>query len=157
MQIYFIYQDLTLLHNRLNSFMKMYVTRKRPEKFKWDTVTKLTGFQIIHPVLLLLGAKSRDKVKIWITIFLNSPRYNPGSGKYIYIYSCCCWITQLFPTLCNLMAYSPPGSAVRGISQARTLHWIVISNILHTHTHTHTHVYISYIYIWHKNLSKTFF
>lgn len=43
--MYFIYQDLTLFHNGLNSsFMKMYITGKRPEKFKQDTVTKITGF-----------------------------------------------------------------------------------------------------------------
>ena len=36
-------------------------------------------------------------------------------------------ITKLCPTLCNTMDYSLPDSSVHGISQARTLEWVVIS------------------------------
>ena len=35
-------------------------------------------------------------------------------------------VTQSFLTLCNLIAYSPPGSSVHGISQARMLEWIAM-------------------------------
>ena len=35
---------------------------------------------------------------------------------------------QLCPTLCNLMDYSPPGSSVHGILQARKLDWVAISS-----------------------------
>ena len=34
---------------------------------------------------------------------------------------------QSCPTLCNPIAGSPPGSAVPGILQARTLEWVAIS------------------------------
>jgi len=34
---------------------------------------------------------------------------------------------QLFPTLCDPMDGSPPGSPVPGILQARTLEWVAIS------------------------------
>ena len=34
---------------------------------------------------------------------------------------------QLCPTLCNPMDYSPPGSSVHGILQARILEWVAIS------------------------------
>ena len=34
---------------------------------------------------------------------------------------------QLCPTLCDPIDGSPPGSAVRGILQARTLEWVAIS------------------------------
>ena len=34
---------------------------------------------------------------------------------------------QLFPTLCNPIDGSPPGSPVPGILQARTLEWVAIS------------------------------
>ena len=34
---------------------------------------------------------------------------------------------QSCPTLCNLIDGSPPGSAVPGILQARTLEWVAIS------------------------------
>ena len=32
--------------------------------------------------------------------------------------------TQLCPTLCDLMDYSPPSSSVHGILQARILEWV---------------------------------
>ena len=35
-------------------------------------------------------------------------------------------VTQLCPTLCNPMKYSPPGSSVHGILQASALEWIAI-------------------------------
>ena len=34
-------------------------------------------------------------------------------------------VTKSCPTLCNLMDYSPPGSCVHGILQARILEWVV--------------------------------
>ena len=39
---------------------------------------------------------------------------------------CCCLVSQSCPTLCNPMDYSPPGSSVHGILQARTLEWVAI-------------------------------
>ena len=36
-------------------------------------------------------------------------------------------VTQLCPTLCNPMDYSPSDSSVHGISQARILEWLTIS------------------------------
>ena len=40
----------------------------------------------------------------------------------------CVLITQLRPTLCGPMDYSPPGSSVHGILQARTLERVAISS-----------------------------
>ena len=34
---------------------------------------------------------------------------------------------QSYPTLCNPIVSSPPGSPVPGILQARTLEWVAIS------------------------------
>ena len=36
----------------------------------------------------------------------------------------CCFTC---PTLCDPMAYSPPGSSTHGIRQARILEWVAIS------------------------------
>ena len=36
-------------------------------------------------------------------------------------------VTQLCPTLCDLVDISPPGSPAPGILQARTLEWVAIS------------------------------
>ena len=35
-------------------------------------------------------------------------------------------VPQSFPTLCDPMDYSPPGSSVHGISQARILEWVAM-------------------------------
>ena len=40
---------------------------------------------------------------------------------------CVCVYAQSRPTLCNPMDYSPPGSSVHGILQARILEWVAIS------------------------------
>ena len=40
----------------------------------------------------------------------------------------CCLVSRLCLTLCNPLGYSPPGSSVHGISQARILEWGVISS-----------------------------
>ena len=38
----------------------------------------------------------------------------------------CVLVTELCPTLCDPVNYSPPGSSVHGTSQARILKWIAI-------------------------------
>ena len=35
-------------------------------------------------------------------------------------------VAQSCPTLCDLMDYSPPGSSVHGILQARILEWVAM-------------------------------
>ena len=40
---------------------------------------------------------------------------------------------QSCPTLCNAIDGSPPGSAVPGILQARTLEWVAISFSIYSH------------------------
>ena len=37
---------------------------------------------------------------------------------------CCCLVAQKRASLCNPTDYSPPGSSVRGVLQARTLQWV---------------------------------
>ena len=42
---------------------------------------------------------------------------------------CCavlCFVAQSCPTLCDPTDYSPPGSSVHGILQARTLEWVAV-------------------------------
>ena len=41
-------------------------------------------------------------------------------------WSTCCLVTQSCLTFCDPMDYSPPGSSVHGIFQARILEWVVI-------------------------------
>ena len=37
-------------------------------------------------------------------------------------------VAKLHLTVCDLMDYSPPGSSIHGISQARILEWVAISS-----------------------------
>ena len=48
---------------------------------------------------------------------------------HTHIYTCAvlCLVSQSCPTLCDPMYYSPPGSSVHGILQARILKWVAIS------------------------------
>ena len=39
-----------------------------------------------------------------------------------------CLVAQSHLTLCNPVEYSPPGSSIHGIFQARILKWVVISS-----------------------------
>ena len=54
---------------------------------------------------------------------------SPGErkGNYILLYAAAAKSLQLCPTLCDPIDSSPPGSAVPGILQARTLEWVAIS------------------------------
>ena len=45
-----------------------------------------------------------------------------------FFYHCATWTCdQSWPTLCDPMNHSPPGSSVHGIFQARILEWVAIS------------------------------
>ena len=45
-----------------------------------------------------------------------------------WFYNCCCLVAKSCLTLWDPMDYSPLGSSVRGISQARILEWVTISS-----------------------------
>ena len=59
-------------------------------------------------------------------------------------------LLQYCPTLCDPMDYSPPGSSVHGILQARTLEWVAMpSSRGSSQTRDQTHVsHISYFGRW---------
>ena len=40
-----------------------------------------------------------------------------------------CSVSQSCPSLCDPINYSPPGSTVHGILQARMLEWVAISSL----------------------------
>ena len=47
---------------------------------------------------------------------------------YLLIYNLAvlCLVAQLCPTICDLMDFSPPGSSIHRILQARILEWVAI-------------------------------
>ena len=83
------------------------------------------------------------------------PKYYTYVCVYFVVWSLSCvWL------FCNSMDCSPPGTAARGISQARTLKWVPYTHThththinVHVHTHTHTYHIHTYIYIY-AGLSK---
>ena len=54
---------------------------------------------------------------------------------YAKAFDCICWCVQSWPTLCDPMDYSSPGSSVHGLLQARILEWVAIffSKVLLSH------------------------
>ena len=53
------------------------------------------------------------------SLALTLPDWPPAFSALVY--------AQLYPTLCDPMVCSPPGSSVHGIFQARMLEWVAIS------------------------------
>ena len=64
-----------------------------------------------------------------MNVMLNTPKLytsNGYNGKF-YVICAAAKSFQSCPTLCDPIDGSPPGSAVPGILQARTLEWVAIS------------------------------
>ena len=51
----------------------------------------------------------------------------PGVWKLLSFYMCVCSVGKSHLTLCNPLDYSPPGSSIHGIFQARVLEWGAIA------------------------------
>ena len=47
--------------------------------------------------------------------------WNSFSQRYTRLCWCCCLVAKWYPTLCDTVGWSTPGSSVHGISQDRTL------------------------------------
>ena len=71
---------------------------------------------------------------------------------FLLVILCVCSVTQSCPTFCNPMDYSPPGSSVHGVLQARILQWVIISSsrIFPTTPHEKPKKYNVHIYgrVW---------
>ena len=46
---------------------------------------------------------------------------------FVWVYACACSVAKSYPTLCDPMDCSPPGSSVHGLFQARVLEWGAIA------------------------------
>ena len=63
---------------------------------------------------------------------------------------------QSCPTLCDPMDSSPPGSAIPGILQARTLEWAAISFSIQTTSNPFLHVFLCVLFFEVNLFLKTF-
>ena len=84
-------------------------------------IHKVTGFGIVNDaeidVFLELFCFFDDPTDVGNLISCSSAAAAAAAAKSI----------QSYPTLCNPIDGSPPGSPVPGILQARTLEWVAIS------------------------------
>ena len=65
------------------------------------------------------------KTDVWT--FVNSWEYDESYGSFLPANAAAAESHQSYPTLCDPIDSSPPGSPVPGILQARTLEWVAIS------------------------------
>ena len=72
--------------------------------------------------MYILSSFVKGKVSIGTWIYLWAFYFVPAAAAAAAAKS-----LQLCPTLCDPIVGSPPGSAVPGILQARTLEWVAIS------------------------------
>ena len=80
----------------------------------------ITSNTVLMPVLHLFSGNPFDlRVNVSASMF----RWQDSHSMCVHAYS----VTQSCPILCNPMDYSPPGSSVHGILQARILEWVAIS------------------------------
>ena len=80
----------------------------------------------IRPMVILAGILAAKVPRAWSRGGL----WAPGSADSLPSreeHSTEGEVAQLYPTPCNPVDYSPPGSYVHGILQARTLEWVAIS------------------------------
>ena len=52
---------------------------------------------------------------------------SPPSPPFAHHRACYCLVAKLYPTLCDPIDYSPQGSTVHEMSQAKILEWVAIS------------------------------
>ena len=76
--------------------------------------------------------------------------------RYFEIFTNRKWseVAQSYPTLCDPMDYSPPGSSIHGILQARKLEWVAIS-FSRGYSQPRDHTQVSHIAGRHFNLWVT--
>ena len=72
-------------------------------------------------VFLISSFYELSKTKIRSFTYINT------GGETILIRFCAYAYIQLYPTLCDPMNYSPPGSSIHVLFQARILEWVAIS------------------------------
>ena len=84
--------------------------------------TRLSGFTFtFHFHALEKEMATHSSIPTWKILWTEEP------GGLQSFYAAAAKSLQLCPTLCDPIDGSPPGSAVPGILQARTLEWVAIS------------------------------
>ena len=86
---------------------------------------KISGSREIKAFLEEQWKTKLIKIQASLVLVLTKPLRRRKANHFILL--CLVLVTQSCPTLHYRMDYSPPGSSVHGILQARVLEWIVVS------------------------------
>ena len=90
----------------------------------WAT-GKISGSREIKAFLEEQWKTKLIKIQASLVLVLTKPLRRRKANHFILL--CLVLVTQSCPTLHYRMDYSPPGSSVHGILQARILEWIAVS------------------------------
>ena len=97
------------------SSLQRFHQASHPQDSDWDTLVTAPGFNS-HEILRQKQPSSTSLVGWGLQLL--------GWRQYLYV--CACSVSESCLAL-DPMDYSPPGSSVHGILQARILEWVVIS------------------------------
>ena len=87
------------------------------------------GFPLLTYLFSIVGPSHSNQMRKWHMAPNWKGQSKTVSLQMAWYYMCMCAESlQSCPALCNPMDYSPPGSSVQGIVQARILEWIAISS-----------------------------
>ena len=83
----------------------------------------------LERLLCLPHAFFFTSISVWVSITLQPITLTPENFlQALVTRCCCCFVVMSYLTLLQPHGlYSPPGSSVHGISQARILEWVAIS------------------------------
>ena len=88
----------------------------------------LTDAFFVPDTVLVAGDAHREKISFLPSRTQPSVRVRKTVITHLGdSYMCACSVAWPCPTLCDPGDYSPPGSSVHGVSQARILEWVAIS------------------------------
>ena len=90
-----------------------------------------TGCKAYKTLFLTVFLKNNYNVCNLVILVCQNRKFLTKTEVIVSLVNCCCvcvcvLVTKLCPILCNPMDYSPPGSSVHGILQARILEWVAI-------------------------------
>ena len=102
--------------------------------FLWITyvgeILKHLVLWTVHiPQLRNTWPKTQSMIQTWHSVSkygMTGFHHNLFSLLFLYAVAAAAKSLQLCPTLCDPMDYSPPGSSVHGILQARLLEWVAM-------------------------------
>ena len=114
-----------------NAFFKSFmIYDSKLNIIKKQITTNLIGLEMsrFHQVSLFRPFFTQQYQRNWRDVYICQERKTLIEAALTFLSSdlCMCVSCPVMSTLCDPMDYSPPGSSVHGILQARILEWVAI-------------------------------